>query len=601
MDEPFNQRVEQSPLAETDLRNVLTVARDWTRAHLAELVCAALLAAMSLQLFAVISRKNITVDEIVMIPSAYYHLAAGNFQLVNEHPPLSKLIAGVPALLIQPDEVKPEQIVGEPGSNPAKWSYAERFWENNPQRFESLSYWPRVPAILLTVLLGFIIFKFARELFGNLPAVLAVALFTLEPTVLAHGRVVQTDIPATLGYLLIFFAMYRYGGNPRYKQAAWIGGAAGLALLSKFSMLLAGPVLAVFFVAMIWRTRRDRQERNRVFGHVAVVVVIALVIINAGYLFQHRAIEPYDVAWIQESFPRVSSAVTIGARALSHLVPADFVLGILRQVRHNSEGHPAGLLGMYNRTGWWYYFPVAFALKTTLPFLLLSLSAVGWAVHQWIKKREARFMWLLAPFLVYTAYVLGSRIDIGVRYYLPAYPFLFILSGALLTRIVTSPRFRHAGVMASIVLFGWMMFEAVRAFPNQMSYMNQLASGRPHWWYLSDSNVEWGDDARNVGNYLAQRGETRVRSAFLGDFILLHHYGVQPLSLVNAEGEVPEQTRYTAIGAGFLNGSIVPEVLKINGRWVTETERQNFFDAYRHRTPEAIIGGSIYLFREDQQ
>jgi hypothetical protein len=169
-------------------------------------------------MFAVISRKSITVDEIVMIPSAYYHLAAGNFQLVNEHPPLAKIIAGVPALFVQPNEVKPEQIVGEPGSFREKWSYAERFWENNPDIFESLSFWPRVPAVILTVLLGFLIFKLARELFGPLPAVLAVALFTLEPTVLAHGRVVQTDIPATLGYLLLFFAMYRYAKNLSLKM-----------------------------------------------------------------------------------------------------------------------------------------------------------------------------------------------------------------------------------------------------------------------------------------------------------------------------------------------------------------------------------------------
>jgi hypothetical protein len=284
---------------------------------------------------------------------------------------------------------------------------------------------------------------------------------------------------------------------------------------------------------------------------------------------------------------------------LSHLFPADFLLGILRQVRHNNEGHPAGFLGMYSRTGWWSYFPVAFALKTTLPFLLLSITSLVWGAYQSIKKRDRRFIWLLAPFLIYTMYVLGSRIDIGVRYFLPAYPFLFILGGAALVWVFQSTKFRRAGMIAAIFILAWTGLEAVRVFPNHISYMNQLASARPHWWYLSDSNVEWGDDAPQVAAYLLARGETRVRSAFLGDFILLHHYGVQPLELATADGSEPEPTRYTAIGAGFLNGSIVPEQLKIKGRWATETERQNFFDAYRHRTPETIIGGSVYLFRDD--
>jgi len=598
MDEPLNQkRVEaDAEYLVFEPQRAVANARVWVVAHLAEIACAALLAIMSLQMFAVIARKSITLDEIVMIPSAYYHLAAGNFQLVNEHPPLVKIIAGIPILFIQPAEAKSEQIVGEPGSIKERWSYAERFWENNPGIFESLSFWPRVPAILLTVLLGLLIFKFARELFGSFAAVLAVALFTLEPTVLGHGRVVQTDIPAAFGYLLLFFTLYRYTKKPSHKHAAWIGAAAGVALLAKFSMLLAGPVLAAFFVWRFWRA----TQKKPILAHVVVVMIVAIVVINAGYFFQHRAIATADVQWIQESFPRFSGSVTLLTRLVSHVLPADFILGILRQVRHNSEGHPAALLGVYSRTGWWYYFPVAFALKTTLPFLLLSIATLAWAIYRLVKDREARFIWMLAPFLVYTVYVLASRIDIGIRYYLPAYSFLFILAGALLARALRSRRLRRAAMLLAIASIAWMGVEALRAYPNHISYMNQLASSRPHWWYLSDSNVEWGDDTREAGLYLRQRGESRVRSAFLGDFILLHHYGVQPLALANPEGDEPEHTRYVAIGASYLNGSTIPEATKVQGRWVTEPERQNLFDAYRRRTPEAIIGGSIYIYRDDQ-
>jgi hypothetical protein len=579
-------------------RRSISALLAFARVHAAELLSGGLLAIMSVQMLVVISRKSITVDEIVMIPSAYYHLAAGNFQLVNEHPPLAKILAGIPLLFVQPNEVKPEQIHGAPGSIPEKWSYAERFWENNPDSFESLSFWPRIPMILLTVVLGLLIFRFARELFGPLAAVLSVALFALEPTVLAHGRVVQTDMPATLGYLLLFFTLYRYASYSSLKRAAWIGAAAGVALLAKFSMLLAGPILACFFGVMIWRARK--AERRTVVSHVAIVAVVIVLFINAGYLFQHRPIGAPDAQWIQESFPRVAGTVTVLTGLLSHIVPADFLLGILRQVRHNAEGHPAGFLGMYGRMGWWYYFPVAFAIKTTLPFLLLSLASLVWGFYKWIKKRDAHLFWLLVPFSVYTAYVFGSRIDIGVRYFLPAYPFLFILGGALLARLLKSRQVRRAGMFAAIALGSWMVVEAVRAYPNHVSYMNQLASAHPHWWYLSDSNVEWGDDTRGVALYLRERGETRVRSQFLADFILLHHYGVQPLELATAEGVEPEKTRYVAIGAGFLNGSTVPELLKIQGHWATEAERINFFDVYRHRTPEAVIGGSVYLYREDE-
>jgi hypothetical protein len=59
-------------------------------------------------------------------------------------------------------------------------------------------------------------------------------------------------------------------------------------------------------------------------------------------------------------------------------------------------------------------------------------------------------------------------------------------------------------------------------------------------------------------------------------------------------------TRYVAIGASFLNGSTVPPGMTVGGRPLTEAERVNYFDAYRRRIPEAVFGGTIYLFREPE-
>ncbi|HEX3557964.1 MAG TPA: glycosyltransferase family 39 protein [Pyrinomonadaceae bacterium] len=603
MDESLNQ--EREPADSTALvfepRRAVAAVRRWAVERRAALACAALLVVASLQMLAVVARKSITVDEIVMIPAAYYHLAAGNLQLVNEHPPLSKILAAVPLLFVQPDEVRPEQTGLPPDSPEWKWAYQESFWENNPGLFESLSFWPRLPMIALTCALGLFVFLFAREMFGARAALFAVALFAFEPTVLAHGRVVQTDIPAAFGYLLLFFALQRYHAAPAPRRALWLGVAAGVAMLSKFSMLLAGPVLAVYFLARLWRAPRSGHARSSVLRHAALVALAALLVVNAAYFFQHRPLGDADALWIQKAFPSHGGALMTTASALSYLLPTDFVLGVFFQIWHNGEGHPAGLLGMYRSTGWWYYFPVAFALKTPLPFLLLSLASLVWAVREWLQRRDPRLLWLLVPFALYTAFVLFSNIDIGVRYYLPAYPFLFILSGALLERLLRSRRARRAGALAAAALLCWTVVEAARAYPDHMSYMNQMASRAPHWWYLSDSNVEWGDDVHDLAAYLRARGETRVRGAFLGGFLTLHHYGVDYLDLLVADPSKLPAARYTAIGASFLNGSTVPLRKRPDGSTQTDAERVNSFDAYRRRAPEAVFGGSIYLYREDGQ
>jgi len=591
---------ESIPTIEIDPHRFLVAARAWLVTYAAELGCAAILMLMSLQMLVVISRKSITIDEIVMIPAGYYHVAAHNFELIHDHPPLSKIVAALPLLFIQPEEIRPDQIVGAPGSPDERYAHMEKFWENNPEKFLSLSFWPRVFMIALTVGLGMLIFHFGRELFGPLAALLAVALFALEPTVLAHGRVVQTDMPAAFGYLLFFFMLRRYALDQSFKRAAWLGFATGLAVLTKFSMLLVGPIIVSYFAVEIWKSSARRKALKSFGSHLLVAALVSIFIVNAAYFFQHRRLASWDVQWIQETFPSTGRPLTFVTAALSYILPVDFVLGILRQIWHNGIGHPAGFLGMYSRTGWWYYFPVAFSLKTTIPFLLLSLTALAWAGVKAIRKRDLDYIWVLAPFVIYTIYVLFTRIDIGVRYYLPAYPFLFMLGGVLLASLLKSRKAARAGMLAAIVVLTWIGIEAVRAFPNHVSYMNQFAAGKPHWWYLSDSNVEWGDDIPELAAYLRTRGETRVRASFLGDFLVLHHYGVEPLRMIDGNNQPPGQSRYAAIGASFLNGSTTPDFL-INGRPATEDERVNFFARYRDKTPEAVFGGSIYLYREDDQ
>lgn len=592
MDESLSQKPAEVPYLEIDPRRALAWLNSFARAHAAALLSGVLLAVMALQMFAVIWRKSIAIDEVVMIPAAYYHLGAGNYQLVNEHPALAKIVAGLPLLFVQPNEVRPDQILHTPGTTEAKWETQAAIWDNNFDRFETLSFWPRAAMIFLALALGILIFRFGRELFGDRAAVIAVGLFALEPTFLAHGRVVQTDVPAALGYLLFFVALYYFNREPTLRRAVWLGAATAVAVLAKFSMLLVGPVLVPFFVFKLWRP--GSIGRRRILTLAALVLLVTVVVINGAYFFQRPALMPGEIAWVNDPTIALtrfdSSAVTF----FSFWLPKDFVLGILFQLRHNSSGHWAGFLGMHSQKGWWYYFPVAFALKATLPFLLLSLTALAWAIYQTFRRRVWFYLWLIVPFVLYTVFVLFSHINIGVRYYLPAYPFLIILGAGLLDQLLKSTRARTVAVVLTVALLGWVAIEAVRAFPHHMSYMNQLASGAPPWWYLSDSNVEWGDDSRLLAQELHARGETRVTDATLGGWATLRFYGidrVDPLAATPPENP----PRYIAIGASYLNGSTIPFPPGPN---VTDTDRVNFFSEYRQRVPEAVIGGSIYLYRQ---
>jgi len=141
-----------------------------------------------------------------------------------------------------------------------------------------------------------------------------------------------------------------------------------------------------------------------------------------------------------------------------------------------------------------------------------------------------------------------------------------------------------------------MVFEAVRTFPDYVPYMNQLAWAHPHWYYLGDSNVEWGDDVGELAAYLKARGETKVRAALSAGWSTLGRYGVEYLDMVSLPPGAKPETRYVAIGASFLNGSLITGDENVVGR--RSFERTNLFARYRDRKPEAVFGNSIYLYRE---
>jgi hypothetical protein len=565
----------------------------WARARRAWLICVLLLGIMSVQMLAAVSRKSITTDEVVHIPAGYYHLAVGDFQFLNQHPPVSMMIGAVPLLFMHPGEMSEAERQKIPRDDAFVFVLSQRFWMPNDGFYHKVAFWTRIPMIAFTVLFGIVIFLFARRLFSERAAVIAVALFTLEPTVLAHGPLVHTDMTSAFSLLLLAYAVYAYASGPSLRRALCLGAAVGLAPLMKFSMVALAPLVVLGVAVLLAFPARLKLTRRTALAHATAIIVISILVINAGYYFDHRAFTEVDNQWIVMSFPSRSTLFLSAAHSLRYLVPTDFLLGTYWQIWHSMVGHDASIFGQQGRFGWWYYFPAAFALKTTIPFLLTSIAALCWSLWRIVKQRDRTPLFVLVPFILFTALVMASTINIGVRFYLPAYPFLFIMSGAALDWLIRARRV--LGVAVIVIVLGWCTVEVLTSYPNYIPYMNEMAYSHPHWWYLSDSNIEWGDSMPELAAYLHERGETKVRAAMLGAWPL-GRYGIDFVDALEPSSANQPETKYTAIGASFLNGSTVPPGPPGSGR-ETEAQRVNYFDEYRHRTPEAIIGNSIYVFR----
>lgn len=451
--------------------------------------------------------------------------------------------------------------------------------------------------VLLTMLLGILIFVYGRQLFGTRAALLSVAMFTLEPTMLAHGWIVHTDIAAALGYLLFWFALQAYYSKPTISYALVFAISTTFALLTKFSLTILVPIFAGVLAFLIFRAQRLGVSRLRMALQALLASALLLGLVNAVYYFKRPRLPAGEINWITQTAFTFSPGRIIGwIGAASSLLPTYYLFGNYTVLVHNHFGHPASLLGRYSDYGWWYYFPTAFALKTSLPFLLVSAGALGWSIWTVVVKREKRTIPLLIAIVIYASLSMSGHINIGVRHIAPIFPLLFLLSGAWLDRLL---RLTRSGVLVFVVviLLGWMFVDGARAYPDYLSFTNSLTMGKPGWQVLSDSNVEWGQDIGALARYLHQHGETELLGSLSGGWAAAEMNDIRLLDFAPPDLQ-SSSTRYVAIGAGFLNGSTVPPGLKdAHGEVLTEDQRRNYFAKYRTLVPEKVFGNSIYLYR----
>src|SRR5439155_2076951 len=114
--------------------------------------------------------------------------------------------------------------------------------------------------------------------------------------------------------------------------AAWLGFSVGLAILTKFSMLLVGLIIVAYFAFRLGKAFREKESRKRSIIDLAIAAVVSILTIDGAYFFQRRRLAPWDGQFIQGAFSSIATPLTASVNLLSYFLPADFILGILRQL-----------------------------------------------------------------------------------------------------------------------------------------------------------------------------------------------------------------------------------------------------------------------------
>jgi 4-amino-4-deoxy-L-arabinose transferase-like glycosyltransferase len=454
---------------------------------------------------------SVTFDETAHLGAGVSYLETGDFRLNPEHPPLAKLIAAAPLKALG-------RGGGDYGS--AAWTSAVADeWVfgfeliNGPigaaARRDPAS--RLVPARLAMLGLGLLlcvaVYAWARELYGPAGSLVALALTVSCPTILAHARLVTTDLPGALGSLATIWAFWRWSRRPDWLRASIASVALAAALLFKFSTLLLIPVVLVLAGASL---ATGRIRRNHAAGAAVLMAAVSFVAVWGAYGFRFAAspVPGRTLDWA--SLSSAPAAPIVFARD-RHLLPEAYLYGIA-YAKAEASGRTGFLDGEESNAGWYRYFPEAFLFKTPLPFLALVLWVVG--AQTWRSRARSFDGWCIAlvPLTVATLAV-ASRFNIGHRHLAPVYPFLCLAAAPAGDWIAR--RGRRAIAVGALLLGCGVSFAL--ATPGYLSYFNALGGGaRDGWRHFVDSNIDWGQDLARLRRWMDANGAAEVDLAYFG-------------------------------------------------------------------------------------
>ena len=515
---------------------------------------ALLLAVMGATMLSSALGENQTYDEAGHLAAGYGYWTIGDFGFNAEHPPLGNLISAAPLLPLDL-RLATEHLSWRQRAAPIAGAI---FLYRNREPPDKLLLLGRLPTMTLTLALGALLAFWTRRQFGPKPALAALALFALDPNIIAHGRYITTDMIAAVFIFLAVIVWSTYLERRRRVDLLWSGLALGCALAVKYSALFLLPVFASLYAVRWWQTR-TLSVRHCV-ASFGVLTLLAVLVIGLCY-------GPETMRVLRGELPIANHS---------------FRLGLGYVLDHNESGHPAYLLGEVASSGRWYYFPVALAVKSPTGTLLLILWAAATALLCFFRKRlnprSVSFGWYVAavPLAIYLVMSLTSNINIGLRHLLPIYPFLYALTAALLLR--ARPR---AGVVA--LGLGLLVAEMGAIHPHYLAFFNSLVGGPAAGpTYLVDSNLDWGQDLKKLKDHLDGLETDEVCMAYFGTADVAYH-GIRRRELPKT-WEPEKRRNLDCIAA--VSVTLLRDVYVEPGsyQWLRELE------------PDERVGHSIYVY-----
>lgn len=481
--------------------------------------------------------KSPTADEMAHhIANGYTYLKTGDLRMNPASPPLPRMVSALP-LIAAGAKMPVDTDAWESGDSPA---FAQAFFYEANTDADRMVFLARLPTVILCVIFVLSVSVFAERLAGPVPGMAAAILAATCPDILAHGSLATADLWVGCFFFLSLASALRYLEEPGRGSALRVGVLSGLTFLSKFSAIALGPTVLVTAVAA-GKLRRLWDAR------VLLAVITAILVIWAGYLFEVKPLlkNTPDPLKKEAVYRRLGGESLVRFARETPVPLATFSSALVSMLHTRSQGTNAYLLGEWSRTGWPYYYPVAFFVKNTVPMTLLFLAGLLCLPRAGLGRARSAFLW--APIAFFVVATMNDRAQAGIRYFLPVYPLIITVASIAAALIWKNGRI---GRMIIAALLAWHVASAVVRAPHFLSYFNEWAGGPSNGYrLLRDSNIDWGQDLKTL--------KARVERAGYGRIALYYPwparpdaYGIEYRATTDVDHVRPERTVYAISAHG---------------------------------------------------
>jgi len=395
----------------------------------------------------------------------------------------------------------------------------------------------RLMTLIFSALVALLGHFWSRKLYGILPALVTLFLYVFDPNIIAHSQLITTDIYAMGATTLVFFCLWRFAHHRNWLNGIIYSFALGFSLVAKYSTVALLPLSVVCLIFYdLPKLRNDyhvnasgtlKRSLRRYAFYIILASVISILVINVAFLF-NRTFTPFGnykfrstlFQSIQARLPMINNLVI--PTPYPYLEGLDWV--IQREQTGEGYGSPY-MLGMVNPRGQGFlgYYFVASLFKVPIASqVIILLSLIVYVVD---KKRRAHFLldeqFLLVPVIFYTLYFnFFYDTQIGIRHYLIVFPLLYIFVGNLFIHWKQFSKWQKALFYLSAV---YLAISVLSYFPYYITYFNELVlDKRTTYKYLSDSNLDYGQDRYQLDAYLEKHPGTLtdVDRPQAGNFII---------------------------------------------------------------------------------